>query len=80
MDDRKLERILMELVEDIASDEELQASLDLPTLANARARGFEEARVLTEDRGIVLTLADGSEFQITIVQSGGGEEEAEDEV
>jgi hypothetical protein len=75
MDDRKLERILMELVEDIAGDEELQASLDLPALANARARSFEEARVLTDDRGIVLTLADGSEFQITITGGDGNDDE-----
>lgn len=35
------------------------------------ARSFEAAVVLTKDAGFVLTLADGSEFQITVVQSKG---------
>jgi hypothetical protein len=78
MDDRKLERMLIELVEDIAGDEELQASLDLPALAAARAQTFEDARVLTEDRGIMLALADGSEFQITIT-GGDGDDDDEEE-
>ncbi len=30
---------------------------------------FEDADVLTRDRGLVVTLTDGSEFQITIVRS-----------
>lgn len=30
---------------------------------------FEDACVLTGDRGLVVTLTDGSEFQLTIVRS-----------
>ena len=30
---------------------------------------FEEAGLLTRNRGVVLRMEDGSEFQITIVQS-----------
>ena len=33
------------------------------------ARGYRDAMVLTWDRGIVLDLSDGSQFQITIVRS-----------
>jgi len=32
-------------------------------------RTFEEAGVPGEDRGLVITMADGSEFRITIVRS-----------
>lgn len=30
---------------------------------------FREAGLLTSDQGLVLTLSDGSEFQITVVKS-----------
>lgn len=30
---------------------------------------FDEARMLTNDKGLVVRTSDGSEFQITIVQS-----------
>ena len=32
-------------------------------------RTFEEAGVLTYNKGLVITTPDGSEFQLTIVQS-----------
>jgi hypothetical protein len=32
-------------------------------------RTFDEAGVPSEDRGLVVTMTDGSEFQITIVRS-----------
>jgi hypothetical protein len=79
MNERKMERTLLELFEDIASDEELQASLDHPALANAQVKTFEDAGLLTRDRGIVLSLEEGSEFQITIVQSARSEDEDSDE-
>ena len=34
-------------------------------------RTFEEAGVPSEDRGLVVTMSDGSEYQITIVKSRG---------
>ena len=79
MNEGKMERILLELFEDIASDEELQASLDQPALANAQVKTFEDAGLLTRDRGIVLSLKDGSEFQITIVQSAGADDEDDED-
>jgi hypothetical protein len=78
MNERKMERILVELFESIASDEELQASLDLPALADAQVKTFEDTGLLTRDRGIVLTLEDGSEFHIAIA-GGDGEDEDEDD-
>lgn len=34
-----------------------------------RAESFEERGVLTNNRGLVLTLPNGQEFQLTIVES-----------
>ena len=36
---------------------------------NFRVQSYEEAGVMTYNKGLVLTLPDGSEFQLTIVQS-----------
>ena len=38
-------------------------------LCGCRTSTFEERGLLTSDAGIVLSLADGSEFQITVVRS-----------
>jgi hypothetical protein len=38
-------------------------------LVDSDVRTFESAMVMTQDAGLVLRLADGSEFQITIVRS-----------
>lgn len=45
----------------------------------ARVATFEQRGVLTRNNGLVVTLADGSEYQVTIVQSKRGEIEDEDE-
>lgn len=34
-------------------------------------RTFEEAMLLTPNTGVIVTLVDGSQFQLTIVQSKG---------
>ena len=36
---------------------------------NLRVRTFAEAGVLTYNKGLVISLPDGTEFQLTIVQS-----------
>ena len=38
-------------------------------LDNARTETFEEAGVMTMNRGVVVRLKDGCEYQLTIVQS-----------
>jgi hypothetical protein len=37
--------------------------------AGLNTRTFEEAGVLTHNEGLVLRLNDGTEFQVTVVQS-----------
>jgi hypothetical protein len=56
-----MERILGEAV--------ALAEQEIDELRGARIQTREEAGMLTRDRGMVLRLADGSEFQIIIVQS-----------
>ncbi len=36
---------------------------------DARVRTFEQAEIMTYNKGLVISLPDGSEFQLTIVQS-----------
>ena len=36
---------------------------------NLRVQTFAEAGLMTRDCGLVITLPDGSEFQLTIIQS-----------
>ncbi len=38
----------------------------------SRVETFEEAGILTRNRGLVVTFDDGSEFQLTIVRSRRG--------
>ena len=54
---------LMELISETADD-----SFGIGW-ENARVRTFEQAGVMTYNKGLVITLPDGSEFQLTIVQS-----------
>ena len=36
---------------------------------NIRVETYEQAGVMTYNKGLVITLPDGSEYQLTIVQS-----------
>ena len=61
------EQIIREALELVLSGE---LSLDDTALEEIRvARSFQEAGVLSGDKGLVLRMQDGSEFQITIHQS-----------
>jgi len=53
---------------DAVLDAQDSGSLDLADHVTGLAT-FEESGVLTRDDGLVLRLADGSEFQLTVVQS-----------
>lgn len=45
------------------------AGLPASELTGAEVETFCDAGVLTDDAGFVVTLADGREFQVTVVQS-----------
>jgi len=69
MTERELQDNLMELVEIAGYDEDFYEMFDLWDLTEASATSFKEAGVLTNNKGLVMKLRDGSEFQITIVKS-----------
>ena len=58
-----LQEGLMELISEAADD-----SFGIGW-ENARVRTFEQAGVMTYNKGLVISLPDGTEFQLTIVQS-----------
>ncbi len=58
MNEIDIETMLYELLQDEEAAPEV-----------AKVRTFEEAGVLTSNRGVVVRTDDGSEFQVAIVQS-----------
>lgn len=72
MDERELQDGLKALLEEVAfMDDEERTDAGLPDeLAGVkRVRTYEEEGVLTRDAGLVVTTAEGAEFQLTIVRS-----------
>jgi hypothetical protein len=50
-------------------NEDLEAQGEEGKVSASSARVFEETGLLTRDDGVLLKMEDGSEFQITVVQS-----------
>ncbi len=72
MNDHEFQDALKALLDEVAcmdSDDLEQFDLphDLGGVENVRT--FEEAGVLTQNAGLVIETADGSEWQVTIVRS-----------
>jgi hypothetical protein len=64
MKTKKLEALLIELLTSEEADE-------FSELDEASVKTFREAELLTDNRGVVLTLKSGEEFQIQVVRSKG---------
>jgi hypothetical protein len=47
----------------------LRTLLEEELTEESRIQTFQEAGLLTRDKGLVIRLPDGNEFQITVVQS-----------
>ena len=73
MNERDLEELLFDVLHELmsASEDEDDPLHDLGERTGdiKRLWTYEEAGMLTDDRGIVVTCVDRSEFQITIVKS-----------
>ncbi len=74
MDERELQDSLRDLLESVSGmDDEDRADAGLDGLAepfeDAVTRSFEESGVLTMNAGCTLRMADGSEYQLTVVRS-----------
>lgn len=74
MDDRMIESgivafltMVAEILENQMEPEDLEVPEEFEGLSAVRS--FEEAGILTSDRGCVLRFADGAEYQISIVRS-----------
>ena len=57
-----LQNALMELITEGCASYEM-------CWENLRVQTYEQAGVMTYNKGLVITLPDGSEYQLTIVQS-----------
>ena len=72
MNETELQDTLRTLLQELSyMDSEDLDQFDIPCELSEieRISTFDEAGVLTQDAGLVITTADGSEFQLTIVQS-----------
>ena len=72
MNDTELQQTLKTLLDEISyMDSDDLDQFDMPEeLAEIeRISTFDKAGVLTQDAGLVITMKDGSEFQLTIIQS-----------
>lgn len=72
-DERVMQNRLRDLLEAVAvmdaEDRDDAGLLDFEDLEGAITRTFEQAGVLTLNAGLLLGLADGSEYQLTVVRS-----------
>jgi hypothetical protein len=60
--------LIVDLIEaDAECDEE--DSVGGPELRDARLELFGDAGIMTRDEGLVVRLADGTQFQVTVVES-----------
>lgn len=59
--------IIVELIE--SYEESGADSLGEPELEGVSVSTFRDAALMTSDDGVVVTLRDGSEFQLTVIQS-----------
>jgi len=69
MNEGRVESQLKELLEALSGDQDVQDILGDEMFADARVESFEEAGVMTTNKGLVVRMGDGSEFQLTIVRS-----------
>ena len=66
MDEKEVETLLTDALNPSRLDDEaLSTLLDMVT----ETRTFEDGGVLTMNKGLTVTLDDGSEFQVTLVKS-----------
>lgn len=72
MDEREMETALNDLFAELILEADCdEYPEDLPEELSGleMVRTFEEAGILTYNKGLVLRMKDGSEFQITVVRS-----------
>ena len=66
-DEEALQYTLRDLLDTVKFNEECTGYSDV-CWDKMNVRTFEEAGMMTRDKGLLITLPDGSEFQLTIIQ------------
>lgn len=71
MNERQMKNALHNLLENLIDAQRHDRDIEMPDGMGefGMARDFGDAGLLTNNAGLVVTMKDGSEFQITIVQS-----------
>ena len=73
MTTKDVQALIESVLFNAAEDEDFRDAVDIDdsaeALEGAVVRSFSDAGLLTRDAGLVLRLKDGTEFQISIVQS-----------
>jgi len=73
MTTKDVQALIESVLFNAAEDEDFRDAVDIDdsaeALEGAVVRSFGDAGLLTRDAGLVLRLKDGTEFQISIVQS-----------
>jgi hypothetical protein len=67
MNAKALAEVILELIE--SYDESGADALGEPALEGVRVETFADAGVMTASDGVVVCLATGAEFQVTVVRS-----------
>jgi len=61
-----IEQVLIDIMD---YNEDIKGNFDIGFEDGVSASTFEEEMILTRNRGLVIHLKDGQEFQLTIVKS-----------
>ncbi|MCW5775753.1 MAG: hypothetical protein KIS87_04825 [Phycisphaeraceae bacterium] len=82
MNARELQDLLRDLLEELifarGDGDGPLADLAERTAGISALRTYDDAGILTHDKGLVVECDDGGEFQVTIVRSGRGDSEEDD--
>ena len=73
MTTKDVQALIESVLSNAAEDEDFRDAVDIDdsaeALEGAVVRSFSDGMVMTRNAGVVLRLKDGTEFQISIVQS-----------
>jgi hypothetical protein len=67
MDEREMAETLVDILDELSVEDEF-SSLFVPELEGNSVNTFAGAGLMTRNVGLVIELADGSKFQVTIVK------------
>ena len=71
MNERQMQNALHNLIENLIDAQRHDKDIEMPDGMGefGQVHDFAEAGLLASNKGLVITMKDGSEFQVTIVQS-----------